>query len=717
MLLKIKLLLLTAALVLSAQLQAQKKQFTMAEATNGLVTTLALQNIKQPGWEPGTDRLWQVVKTAEGDAWVKTAFPSGKQDTVLTLKQLNHTIGHDLKSMPNLTWIDREYTYFVNDGHVYMGVLTANGFTWADKAKLPANAENIAVSKSRTIAYTVDNNLWFADQNGNTFAVTKEKDPNIICGKTVHREEFGIDRGIFFSPRGKYLAYYRMDQTMVADYPIIDWSVIPAKNHNIKYPMAGGTSHQVTLCVYNPNSGETVTMQTGEPKDQYLTCVTWSPDEKYIFIALLNREQNHLWLNQYDAETGRKIKTLFEESDKKYVHPQHPLTFLPGSNDEFVWWSQKDGYMHLYLYNTNGKELKELTKGDWVVNDLLGFNSVAHQVLFTSSKESPLEKHAYAVDWKTGKMDRIDQQPGMHNVMASEDGKYILDIYSSENVPKKIIVRSTESSYSKLLVDAPNTLRDYDRPEIKDIHIKAADGKTTLYGKLILPTHFDKTKKYPVIVYLYNGPNVQLIHNSFPASGNLWYEYMAQHGYIVFTMDGRGSSNRGLAFEQVTFRHLGEVEMDDQLRGVAYLKSLPYVDSNRLGLHGWSFGGFMTTSLMLHHPGVFKVAVAGGPVMDWKMYEVMYTERYMDRPQDNPEGYEEANLQDKVKNLKGKLLLIHGTNDDVVVWQHSIDFIKNCVDEGVQLDYFVYPGHPHNVRGKDRVHLMEKITEYFEQNL
>src|SRR5690606_16292006 len=220
--------------------------------------------------------------------------------------------------------------------------------------------------------------------------------------------------------------------------------------------------------------------------------------------------------------------------------------------------------------------------------------------------------------------------------------------------------------------------------------------------------------KYPVIVYLYNGPHVQLVTNRFPASGNLWYEYLAQRGYIVFTMDGRGSSNRGLDFEQATFRHLGKVEMEDQLQGVAFLKTLPYVDAERMGVHGWSFGGFMTTSLMLRHPGIFKCAVAGGPVIDWSMYEVMYTERYMDRPQDNPQGYRQASLLDKVQNLDGKLLVIHGAADSTVVLQHSMKFLKACVDHGVQVDYFVYPGHPHNVRGEDRVHLMQKVTDYFD---
>lgn len=712
-----KICLLIAAGTLSLQLFAQKKQFTITEATNGMATTLAPKGIKQASWQPGTDRFWQVVKTGNNEAFVVNNYSKNYTDTVLRLSQLNEATKEKLKSFPSIHWLDKEYVYYTNEQNIEKGMLTANGFYWSHWFTLPKEADNLTVDKSRKLAYTVDNNLWLLLEGKTPVRVTNDADKNVVNGQAVHRNEFGIDKGIFFSPKGNYLAYYHMGQTMVNDYPIINWDTIPANPHIIKYPMAGGTSHQVTLCVYNPATGSTVTMHTGEPKDHYLTCVTWSPDEKYIYIAILNRDQNHLWLNQYDAATGKELKTLFEEKDAKYVQPLHSLSFVPGSNDKFIWWSQRDGFMHLYLYNTNGKLIRQLTKGNWVVNELIGFNEAEKQIIYTSSEESPLEKHAYTVNWNNGNTQRIDKGEGMHTVISSEDGKYIFDAYSAAHTPKKSAIRATDGSYSKVLIDAQDPLTGYDRPQIREIKLKAADHKTTLYGKLILPVNFDSTKKYPVIVYLYNGPNVQLIHNSFPESGNLWYEYMAQKGYIVFTMDGRGSSNRGLAFEQATFRHLGDVEMQDQLKGVDYLKSLRYVDANRMGIHGWSFGGFMTTSLMLKHPDVFKCAVAGGPVMDWKLYEVMYTERYMDTPKDNPEGYENANLLTKVKNLKGKLLLIHGTDDNTVVWQNSIDFIKKCVDEGVQIDYFVYPGHEHNVRGKDRVHLMQKITDYFDEYL
>lgn len=708
-----KTVLILICLILANAGQAQKKPFTMAEAVNGMATTLAPKGLKKTSWRPGKHQFFY------NDGELKIYDP--KKDRVVDADK-GTDIMADVKQN-SVTWLDSNAYYFMKKDTVVIKTYNRPGKeqfqSVEEKRILRADVDNIHVdAKQHYVAFTRENNLFLSTPSNGIMTVTDDKDINIVNGASqgVHRNEFGIDNGIFFSPKGNYLAYYRMDQTMVNDYPVIDWSTVPAKNVNVKYPMAGGTSHQVTVRVFNPKNKSTIELKTGEHKEHYLTCVTWSPDEQYIYIAILNRKQNHLWLNQYDARTGEKIKTLFEETDEKYVEPQHQLSFLPGSNDQFIWWSQRDGYMHLYLYNTNGKMIRQLTKGPWVVNELLGFCKERNELIFTAAKESPLEKHAYTVNWKNGDWNRIDKEAGTHNFTISDDGLYVYDVLTAKGIAKKSMIRATDGSTTKVLLDAPDPLAGYNRPVIKDVKLKAADG-TRLYGKLILPVNFDSTKKYPVIVYLYNGPHVQLVKNGFPESGNLWYEYLAQHGYIVWTMDGRGSSNRGLAFEQATFRQLGTVEMDDHLKGVDYLKSLRYVDADRLGIHGWSYGGFMTTSMMLRHPGVFKCAVAGGPVMDWSMYEIMYTERYMDTPQENPKGYEENNLLTKVKNLKGKLMLIHGTQDATVVWQHSINFIKKSVDENIQVDYFVYPGYEHNVRGKDRVHLMQKITDYFDQHL
>jgi len=694
---------------------AQKK-LSMKDAVLGLSSHLAINNLVQPHWQKNTSNFIYGLKNQ--DYLLRYNAETGFTDTVFTLADINTSTGENFKKIPSIQWISEKQFYVRKGNTFYKSHSTDdNPELNFEKIELPEGAENITLSPDKTyFAFTKGNVLNIQFENGEVANVSGVEQEHVLNGQSVHRNEFGINGGIFWSPSNEHLAYYRMDESMVNDYPIIDWSVTPAQNKNIKYPMAGGVSHHVTLHVYHLKTRKTTTLATGLPADHYLTCVTWSPDDAYLFVGILNREQNHLWLNQYDAHTGQLIKTLFEESSQKYVEPQHALTFLPGKNDEFIWRSQKDGFMHLYVYTTEGKLKKQITKGPWLVNSIVGFQPSSNEVIITASKEDVKEVHSYAVNYKTGHIRPLDIEPGVHHVTASSDGRFVYDWYHNSTTPRRALVRRTSDLQEKELLHANNPLKDFALSQVRNITLKAEDG-TVLFGKLMLPHDFDSTKKYPVIVYLYNGPHVQLIKNSCTESGNLWYDLMTQKGYIVFSMDGRGSSNRGLKFETSTWHHLGKIEMEDQLTGVQFLKNLSFVDSKRLGVHGWSFGGFMTTSLMLHYPEVFKAAVAGGPVMDWSMYEVMYTERYMGTPKNNSQGYAESNLLTKTKNIKGKLLLIHGTDDDVVVWQHSINFLKNCVNNGVQVDYFVYPGHPHNVRGKDRVHLMQKITDYFDQNL
>lgn len=701
-------------LLMGNLLVAQHQKLTMQEAVLGLYTNLRVENYYYPTWLKNTS---EVAYLKKGE-YVTADAVSGKTQSFLTLQELNNAMPNQqkLNYLPMVSFSNKNSGYFSNENQYFK--LQKNNGKWEVQQwlTLPNNAENVQVVEEQDfIVYTLGNNLYLQNRNGQT-AITNEKDENIISGQSVHRQEFGINKGIFVSPDKTKIAFYKMNQTMVKDYPIIDWSGVPAKNNNIKYPMAGDTSHQVVLGVYDISAQKTTYMKTEGDKEQYLTAISWQPNSKNIFIGVLNRKQNHLMMNSYNAENGNFIKTLFEEKSDKYVEPQHSLIFLPNSDKDFLWQSQRTGYNHLFHYNVDKGLVKQVTKGDWLVTDVLGFNAINKEIYFTSTKESPLDRNHYKVNWKTGKIQRLDKVEGTHTGVLSQDGKYLLDSYSNGEIPRKIDIIQTDKATSENLLTSQNPLTDYALSEVKNVTLKADDG-TPLYGKLMLPKNLDTTKKYPVIVYLYNGPHAQLINNDFPKSENLWYDYLTQNGYIVFSMDGRGSSNRGLKFEQAVYKNLGETEMKDQLKGVEYLKSLPYVDAEKMGVHGWSFGGFVTTSLMLKYPDVFKVGIAGGPVTDWNMYEVMYTERYMASPKDNPEGYKNANLLDKVQNLKGKLLMIHGTDDDVVVWQHSIDFLKNAVDKGVQVDYFVYPNHKHNVMGKDRVHLMQKITDYFDLHL
>ena len=464
-------------------------------------------------------------------------------------------------------------------------------------------------------------------------------------------------------------------------------------------------------------------MKTGEPKDHYLTGVTWSPDEKNIYIGILNRDQNHLKEIKYDAASGDVLHTLFEERSGKYVHPMHGPIFIKGKDNEFIWFSERDGWDHLYLYNTEGKLLKQLTKGQWVVTNFSGFDKPGENIFFTATKESPVERHFYELNLKSGDMKRLTNDAGTHLVLHNDEGNYFLDNFTSLSVPDEVSLLNQNGKNIRNIYTADNPLKNYNIGKTKFFTLKSSDGYD-LYCRMILPPDFDlpagqagSTNVYPVLVYVYGGPGVQLITNRWLGGASLWLNYMAEQGYIVFTLDNRGSANRGLAFEQETFRHLGTKEIEDQELGVNYLKSLKYVDGKRMGVFGWSYGGFMATSLMTRTPDLFNAGVAGAPVIDWSYYEVMYTERYMDTPQTNPEGYNESSLLNYVKDLKGKFLMVQGTSDVTVVWQHTMLYTKKAADLGIQMDYFPYVGHVHGVRGIDVYHLYDKITSFLNTNL
>nr|WP_321410028.1 DPP IV N-terminal domain-containing protein [uncultured Carboxylicivirga sp.] len=643
------------------------------------------------------------------DNQIKYAFNKESLNNILKDNGLE-----GMKYLPRLTWESSSLISFSDRVGYYL--VDLNGLK-VDFVAKPEGAENIDwISLEQKLAYTKGNSLYLIS-NGEEQEVGISELEGIVYGTSVHRNEFGITKGTYWSPDGSKLAFYRKDETMVTDYPLVNIEPRVAELENIKYPMAGMTSHEVTVGVYDLKSKTTLYLKTGEPKDRFFTNICWTPDGKYLLVAELNREQNHMYMNKYDVVTGDLVATLFEEKDDKWVEPQHPALFIPGKNNQFIWQSVKDGYNHLYLYNTDGKLIKQLTKGNWEVTDIIGFDDKAKNLFISATKETPLESHAYRVNLASGKMNRITAANGVHRVIISKDGKYAVSNYRSLDQPVRTVVYSTVGKELKELKQAKNPYENMEIGKIKMVELTTKDGETPLYGRLVLPTNFDPAKKYPVIVYVYGGPHVQQIQNTWQGGVRGWQLYMAQKGYIAFTMDNRGTPSRGKDFEQAIHRQLGTLEVEDQMQGIEYLKSLPYVDADRIGVHGWSYGGFMTISLMTEHPEVFKVGVAGGPVIDWKYYEIMYGERYMDTPQENPEGYEKSNLNNKVNQLEGRLMVIHGAIDPTVVWQHSLSFVCECVKNGVQLDYFVYPRHEHNVRGHDRIHLMEKVSRYFDDFL
>lgn len=582
----------------------------------------------------------------------------------------------------------------------------------------PKETSNFDFTKEgRAFAYTKDNNLYILDSDSKETAITSDSDKGIVNGQSVHRNEFGITKGTFWSPSGNLLAFYRMDETMVTDYPLVDISARVAELKDIKYPMAGMKSHQVIIGIFNRSTQQTVFLKTGTPKEKYLTNIAWSPDDKYIYLAELNRGQDTCKVARYDANSGKLDATLFVETHPKYVEPEHPVLFLKNDPNSFIWQSKRDGYNHLYLYDINGKVKKQLTTGTWDVTEVLGFDAAGANLYYVSTEATPLERHIYQLNLKNGKKVRLSKEEGVHSGLLSESGKYIIDRYTSQYNAGKADITDTKTAKTYNIFSAKDPYKGITLPEISLGELKANDGKTSLYYRLIKPLNFDPDKKYPTIIYVYGGPHSQLVDNSWMAQARGWDIYMAEKGYVVFTLDNRGTSNRGIDFENITHRHLGVVETEDQMTGVDYLKSLPYVDADRIGVHGWSFGGFMTLNLMLRHPETFKVGVAGGPVTDWKYYEIMYGERYMDSPKENPEGYAGSSMVDRAGDLKDRLMIIHGDEDPTVVMQHSLQFLKSAIKSGTHPDFFVYPGHGHNMIGKDRVHLHEHITRYFDDFL
>src|SRR6478735_460212 len=710
------LLLLLSAWLYVQPLAAQNKMLTMEDAF--LNRALVPANLKQLGWIPNSDDYAYLKTDDKKDKLVRGTAGKKKEDDILKIDDFSEAMvkagAEKQNNFPQIQWRDKNHFVVTVKGKLYDFDVKKKQASLVTSISDEAENGELDPTKQK-IAYTKANNLYISQKGAPDVAVTQETMLAIVNGQTYHRSEFGITKGTFWSPSGNSLAFARMDQTMVNDYPILDISTVPATVKNIKYPMAGGKSHTVTIGVYNLASKQTIFLKTGEPAEQYLTNITWSPDEKSIYIAVLNREQNHMKLNQYDVASGNLVTTLFEEKNEKYVEPEEGLFFLPKDSGKFLWLSERDGWNHLYLYDVNGNMIRQVTKGNWMVTEVLGFDK-SGRVLYSSTAESPLERHFYAANVNSGEIQRLSQGSGTHTPSLSSNGNYIIDNYSSSVVPRTIRILDNAGKVKNTLLVAQNPLKDYALGETKIFPIKAEDG-TDLYCRMITPPNFDPNKKYPAVVYIYGGPHAQLVTESWLGGGNLWMQLMAEKGYVMFTIDTRGSGNRGQAFEQATFRNLGTQEIKDVVTGANWLKSQPFVDANRVGVHGWSFGGFMTTSLMTRTPDVFKVGVAGGPVIDWNMYEIMNTERYMDTPQENPEGYKTASLYQYIPNLKGRLLMIHGTVDDVVVWQHSISYVKKAVDEGKQIDYFMYPGHPHNVLGKDRVHLMNKVTQYFDDFL
>ncbi len=729
---RIKLMAVAILAAATTMAQTTKKSFTLNDLLGGGTTYWNLQpKYMFTSWwgETPLELTVDEVKTLKG----------GKSQTLFTAEALNTALGEKLiRSCTNLTfpYADQPLAKVQTAKEIVLIDFQKKAVVW--RGAIQEGASELVWNKeSRAMAYCIGSNVFVQKADGTRRQLTSDGDDDIVYGHSVSRDEFGISNGLFWSPDGQRLAFYKKDQRRIPSYPQVDITQRIAATTVDKYPMAGCETEDVSVAVYDVATDKTVWLQNPKPMTDYMTNLSWAPDGKKLYVFELNRDQNFMQLFGYDAATGQKdAEPLVEEKHPKYVEPLHVLVFLPWDATKAVMQTRRDNWNHLWLIDLKKKMYPEwheaqgggttcdhvkttlLTPGDFEVRDFIGFNEKTKNALFTGNVTHPLHHTLWSASVSgKGKMKLLSAGEGVHSATLSSTGAQIIDTYSSPTVTRKVELIQTKDAKSLNLLTAEDPWKDYNVPEITGGSIKAADGVTDLYYRLIKPVGFDASKKYPTVVYVYGGPHAHNVQASRGYYFRGWEIYMAQLGYVVFVLDNRGSQYRGLKFEQATFRHLGDEEMKDQMCGVEFIKTLPYVDANRLGVHGWSFGGFMTTNLMCTYPDVFKVGVAGGPVIDWKYYEVMYGERYMDRPDENAEGYASSSLLPKAKNLKGRLQIIFGYNDPTCVPQHTLSFIRACIDAGTQPDLFTYPGDGHNMFGTDQVHLHERITRYFEDYL
>ncbi len=684
---------------------AQQKELTLNDAVLGYYKGLYPKSLTNLQWISDTKYMYQ-----EDDTFIiNDVVTSVKEKINLVSLQKEYV---NLKRLPRITKMSDSVIIFKNKNKI----ITYNYKIKQEISKLAFDekAQNTDYNNDN-LAYTIDNNLYIATATNPKIAITNFTNKNIVAGQAIARYEFGISKGTFWSPQGNFLAFYQKDETNVTDYPLVDVTTYPATTNHIKYPMAGQGSELAKIGIYNVETNKTVYLKIDNSDEHYLTNLSWSPNEKYVLIAEVNRAQNHFSYNLYNAKTGKKTRTIFEEKNDRWVEPENNAVFLPESKTKFLWLSERNGYKNLYLYSTKGKFIKQVSNFKFVIKSILGFDKSGKNVIVSATGKDGRQTHVYKINIKYGETTKITTKDGTHR--AKLRGNYLIDNFSSLTIPREINIIDIENIQETNILTAKNPLQEY-KIGATEFHTLRSNDGFDLYARIIKPANFDYSKKYPVLVYVYGGTHAQLVTNSWLGGARLWMHWLAtQKEYIVFTLDNRGSENRGFAFESVIHRKAGDAAMEDQLKGIDFLKLMPYVDANRIAVHGWSYGGFMASSLLLRNPSVFTTAVAGGPVTDWKYYEVMYGERYMDTPQENPDGYANSRVGKYLENLgDNKLLLIHGSVDPTVVPQHSMSLLKEAVDKNVQIDFFTYPMHPHNVRGKDRVHLMQKVVNYILKN-
>ncbi|MEX0684432.1 MAG: S9 family peptidase [Balneolales bacterium] len=575
----------------------------------------------------------------------------------------------------------------------------------------------------RHIAFFRENNLFYVDLNtGSEKQITFDGEINqIINGAAdwVYEEEFYMTQAFSWSPDGRRVAFHRFDERDVKEFVVQQWNGDYPEELRFKYPKAGYRNSIVTIGVYDIETGETVWIDTGEETDQYIPRINWTRDPDVLSIRRLNRLQNRQDLLLADVNNG-KSRTIKTETSDSWISVNDDLTFLE-NGEQFIYVSEEDGYNHIYLYDMDGNLIRQVTSGPWEVASFHGYNEYTDTFYYTSTEKSPLERHFYLIHSEGTGKERISTVNGWHTINMAPDFSYYLDYVTSDEHPQIVTLFSGLGEKIQVLEDnagLEEKISTFDFPNKEYTTITVADS-VELNGFWLKPSDFDDTRQYPVLLYVYGGPRSQVVQNWYESSDRaLWHRYLVNQGYLIFTVDNRGTGGRGKVFSEQVYRRLGELETADQIEAARQLATLPYVDSDRIGIWGWSYGGYLSSLALAYGADVFSMAIAVAPVTNWRFYDTIYTERYMQTPQLNPNGYSSYAPVNVAGNIKGNYLLIHGTGDDNVHFQHSIEMTNELIEAGVQFETMFYPNRAHSISGgNSRRHLFELMLDFIQRNL
>ncbi|MDA3881684.1 MAG: prolyl oligopeptidase family serine peptidase [Bacteroidales bacterium] len=657
-----------------------------------------LQHIQ---WVPNTSQCSYVRNDS-----LFTQNLSEPEKFIIDRSNLAQKIDFQLYSLPKHIWLNKSTLRFITDTAIFDYSTKKNKIK--SSIRIPSNSYGIRHSENVNFTYILNRNLFIRTQD-KTIRLAIPK--TYYVSDSIYRNEFGYSQGSFWSARGDYLIYICKNDSAIPDYHYISTKTIPPNVSTYKYAFAGGNYEKIKIGIYSLQRDTSVFLSL-RTTEGYYTNPTFNFNENKIYLFHLNRSQDSSHLEEYDVETGKYIRTIFSETHAKYVEPLFPVYFT-NSDSSFYFISRKNEYQHLYSYSLPSNRETQLTHGNWEISDI--HINPSQIIAEGSSEKNPTNRYIYHIT--DSSVSVVDSTDGTHTCVTHPTLPYAIETFHSISQAHSYSIFNTQNNTSKSIFSSVNPLEHFKTPNVNFGKIVAADDSTELYYSMIKPPDFSENKQYPVIIDVYGGPHLQIVRNSWMCGYDITSYILASQGYIIFSVDNRGSWGRGIEFENTTHLQLGQIEALDQKKGIDFLYTLPYVDTNRIGTYGWSFGGFMSITLLQQFPEHIQASVAGSPVTDWKYYEVMYGERYMNTPENNPEGYHQSSLVSHVDAIEGNLLLFYGGHDKVTVPAQSIEFIETCNSRGIPIETHFFPTQEHHMSGYHKLVVLEKIISFFRDNL